>query len=98
LTVMGADTIANATTYLDTLAMSKCGLVVAVGDAETGALVAQAHAFPSVDFLAVGSVNAAYKASNVAVVPRGEAKSVTAAVAAVVERASTGRFSAGAKG
>lgn len=52
--VIGADTEANAATYLNTLASSNCDVVVAQGGAEDAALAARAAAFPAVRFVSVG--------------------------------------------
>ncbi len=90
LAVIGSDTAANAASYLDTLALSKCDLVVAAGNAEVAALGTQAKTFPGVHFLAVGVVPGA---SNVAA---GSAAAVTASVSGAVQAASAGKFSGSA--
>jgi hypothetical protein len=56
--VVGADTEANAATYVNTLASANCEVVLAQGDAEVAALASQAAKFPAVRFVAVGRVNA----------------------------------------
>ncbi|MDY7090068.1 MAG: BMP family ABC transporter substrate-binding protein [Actinomycetota bacterium] len=68
LAVAGPQTPANAQAHLNSLAGSRCGVVVAVGKMQTDAVTATAKSFPAVRFLAV---DGGAEASNVSVVAAG---------------------------
>lgn len=68
LAVAGPQTPANAQAHLNSLAGSRCGVVVAVGKTQTDAVAAAAKSFPAVRFLAIDS---GAEASNVSVVAAG---------------------------
>jgi basic membrane lipoprotein Med (substrate-binding protein (PBP1-ABC) superfamily) len=55
LGVAGDDSIGNAVPYVNTLVQRRCGLIIAVGPSEAGAIQQRASAFPAVRFAVVGS-------------------------------------------
>jgi hypothetical protein len=54
LAVAGEDSTANAVPFLNTLVQRQCGLVIAVGANEVGAVRQQASAYPKTRFAVVG--------------------------------------------
>jgi basic membrane lipoprotein Med (substrate-binding protein (PBP1-ABC) superfamily) len=90
---IGAGTDAAVTSYVNTMALSKCSLVVAVGAAQTRAAAARAAAFPAVDFLVVGG--SPDSAANLATLAPS-ARATEAAVSAELRRAASGGFKPGA--
>lgn len=65
LAVSGDQTVANAQSFIGTLVLGRCAVIVAVGDVPVKAVVASAATFPSQKFVAVGggpssSVNVSY--------------------------------------
>jgi basic membrane lipoprotein Med (substrate-binding protein (PBP1-ABC) superfamily) len=78
LAVSGDDSVANAVPYVNTLVQRRCGLIIAVGSSQVGAIVQRAPAFPAVHFAVVGSGSGA----NVTAIASGE----TAAVSAAADR------------
>jgi basic membrane lipoprotein Med (substrate-binding protein (PBP1-ABC) superfamily) len=54
LAVAGPQTTANAQTYVNSLAQSRCDLVFAVGDAQVAATEQGGPRFPAVRFYSVG--------------------------------------------
>jgi len=55
LAVIGEQTPANAATYLATLAIGGCDLILAAGPAPAGAVDANAASYPAVRFVVVGA-------------------------------------------
>lgn len=91
---VGAAGASAVEAFVNTFAMSKCSLVVAVGEAQVKAVAARATAFPGVDFLAVGSSGAS--AANLAVLaPASAAKTTESEVSAAVRAAASGSFESG---
>ncbi len=54
LTVTGAQTTANAETFLGTFTQSKCAVILAIGTAPTQAVPQVAPRFPNIRFVTVG--------------------------------------------
>ena len=90
---VGASTDSAIESYVNTMAMSKCSLVVAVGAAQVRAVAARVAAFPGVDFLVVGGTS--QSAANLATLTPGSAKATEAAVFAELRSAASGGFKAG---
>ena len=65
LEVDGPQTPENAQTYLASLAMGKCDLVLTVGDAPVGALAQVAPRFPAVRFVSVGAAQGGVNVSTI---------------------------------
>ncbi|GIF09045.1 hypothetical protein Asi03nite_65830 [Actinoplanes siamensis] len=82
LAVAGPQTAGNATTYLNSLANSKCGVVVAVGAAQVAAVPDVARTYPAVRFATVGGGTAA---ANVQVIPGGSADTVRTEITRLTE-------------
>ncbi|MEU4421066.1 hypothetical protein AB0F81_10590 [Actinoplanes sp. NPDC024001] len=59
LQVDGPQTAENATTYLASLANSRCNVVIAVGEAQIASVAKNAATYPGVQFLTVGGGSAA---------------------------------------
>lgn len=81
LEVDGPETVDNARTYLGSLVLSRCDVVVAVGAAQVGAVAIDAPAYPEVQFVAVGEI---VPGDNVSHVAADGPQSVTDAVARIV--------------
>lgn len=92
LAVAGAETSENVAAYVGTLVVRKCDLVVAVGSAETAAVLKESHGFPAVHFAVVG---AAAQGANVASVESSDAQRVRDLVKQLLVRAYHGDFTAG---
>jgi basic membrane lipoprotein Med (substrate-binding protein (PBP1-ABC) superfamily) len=92
LSVVGPDATDNAATYLNTLIVRHCDLIVAVGPAEVAAVSAQAPSSPSMHFAVVGGGEGA---ANVAAVALKTDADTAAIVAAVVKSAVHGSFAGG---
>jgi basic membrane lipoprotein Med (substrate-binding protein (PBP1-ABC) superfamily) len=87
LTYLAADgdgSAGAAEPYVATLASGNCGILLAVGSAQTQAVASLAPRFPKIRFVDVGTGTVA---GNVAVIPSGSSTSVSAAVATAVENA-----------
>lgn len=85
LPVTGPATSANALTFLGSLLVRKCDVVVATGSPEQAAVLAEAPKFPGVRFVLAGTGSAGPVAgSNVAVASAGQA-GLRGAVAALIE-------------
>jgi hypothetical protein len=82
LAVAGEDSAANAVPYLDTLVQRRCGLVIAVGASEVGAVRRQASAYPGTRFAVIG----AGTGGNVTAVAVTGANAVSAQVDALVAK------------
>jgi hypothetical protein len=103
--VIGADTEANAVTYINTLASAGCDVVLVQGAAEAEALEARAAAYPVVHFVVVGGQR--HAAANVMSITQASATATASAagsatqsaessqVATVIEEAEAGRFPGG---
>jgi basic membrane lipoprotein Med (substrate-binding protein (PBP1-ABC) superfamily) len=81
LEVDGPETVDNARTYLGSLVLSRCDLVIAVGAAQVGAVKADAGSYPDVRFVVVGGDATA---GNIVRVDAGPAAQVSAAVSRIV--------------
>jgi hypothetical protein len=55
LAVSGDDSVANAVPYVNTLVQRGCGLIIAIGPSQVGAVQQRAASFPAVHFAVVGS-------------------------------------------
>lgn len=85
LSVSGPATAANAGTFLGSLLVRKCGVIVATGSPQQAAVLAQAPRHPGVRFVLAGAGDTGPVAgTNVAVAAAGES-GVRGAVAALVE-------------
>ncbi|KXK59682.1 hypothetical protein AWW66_22870 [Micromonospora rosaria] len=73
LEVDGAQTVANAETFLASLVQTRCDLILTVGEAPSGAVRATAARFPSARFVAFGPAEAT---SNVSVVDSSDPETV----------------------
>jgi basic membrane lipoprotein Med (substrate-binding protein (PBP1-ABC) superfamily) len=86
LGVAGDDSIANAVPYVNTLVQRRCGLIIAVGSSEAGAIQQRAAAFPAVRFAVVGSGSG----QNLTAISSGSPETLTAAadqlVASITDR------------
>lgn len=84
LEVDGPETVENARSYLGSLVLGGCDLVVAVGQAQVGAVSADAAAYPDLRFVVVGGGAAGGNVSRI----EGETpETVSAAVAETVSAA-----------
>ena len=92
LAVVGAESPDNVATYVSTLVIRKCDLVVGVGGAETAALLAAAPADPTIRFAVVG---ATAQGANVASIATSDAQIVRGSVKQLLVRAYHGGFTAG---
>jgi hypothetical protein len=86
LAVMGPQTKGNALSFLGSLLVRHCGVVLAAGSAQRDAVAARAHQYPSVKFAVVGGVPGA---SNVTVLS-GKAAAIRDGAADEVLRATRG--------
>ena len=84
LEVNGAQTADNAVTYLGTLSVGGCDLILAAGAGPVAALDARASAYPKLRFVAVGGGKAQ---ANVTVVREADAAATTAKVRDLVHDA-----------
>jgi basic membrane lipoprotein Med (substrate-binding protein (PBP1-ABC) superfamily) len=84
LAVSGADTAANAVSYVNTLVQRRCDLVLAVGASEVSAAREQAAAFPKTTFVVVDSGGSK---GNVTAVAPGKGADIAAAVQTLVTNA-----------
>jgi hypothetical protein len=86
LEVSGDDSVANAVPYVNTLVQRRCGLIIAVGASEVGAVEQRASSFPAVRFAVVGSGSS----PNVTVIAAGGTEAVSGAadrlVATITDR------------
>jgi hypothetical protein len=92
LAVVGAESPDNVSTYVSTLVVRKCDLVVGVGSAETAALLENAAANPTIHFAVVG---ASAQSANVASVATPDARDVRGLVKQLLVRAYHGGFTGG---
>lgn len=69
LAITGAQTLANAESYLNTLALQGCQTVVGAGELPDQAIKARASAFPRTRFIAVTTTAAAQTAANLTLLP-----------------------------
>jgi basic membrane lipoprotein Med (substrate-binding protein (PBP1-ABC) superfamily) len=84
LAVSGPATTANAQTFLGSLLVEKCGVIVAAGSPEQAAVLAEAPKFPGVHFVLTGAGQGPVAGGNVAVASPGQS-GLGAAVAALIE-------------
>jgi hypothetical protein len=90
--VVGAESPDNVDTYVNTLIVRRCDLVLAVGAAETASAVRQAPAFPASRFAVVGASAAG---TNIARIDGADPAAVTAEAKALLVEAFDGRFAPG---
>lgn len=81
---LGAQTLDNAETYINTMALRQCRAIVAVGTLPTQAAELRADAFPSVSFVLVAVASQQTKRPNVTVIAPASAETLTASVSAVL--------------
>jgi len=84
LAVTGDQTPANAATYLATLAIGGCNIILAAGPAPSAAIDANAAAYPQMHFVVVGTTKAQL---NVTAVNKGDATQTAEAVSTLVNNA-----------
>jgi hypothetical protein len=84
LAAQGDGTPGSAEPFVASLADGNCGILFAVGPAQTEAVASLAPRFPKVRFVDVGGASAA---GNFTLIPEGSAAAVRAAVADAVESA-----------
>jgi hypothetical protein len=82
LAVVGEDSAANAVPFLDTLVQRQCGLVIAVGSSEIGAVRRRASVYPGTRFAVIG----AGTGGNVTAVAATDANAVSVQVDALVAK------------
>ncbi|GAA0811415.1 hypothetical protein GCM10009524_46650 [Spirilliplanes yamanashiensis] len=87
LEVDGPQTREQAATYLATLVNSRCDLILSVGDAANGAVVAAAPTYTNVRFVLVGT---GARRDNVSVVEEQEPAAISRTVEALVAEALKG--------
>ncbi|MCU7724928.1 hypothetical protein ODJ79_14470 [Actinoplanes sp. KI2] len=84
LAVAGDQTPANAATYLATLAIGGCNLILAAGQAPAAAVDANAASYPAMHFVVVG---AAKTQANVTKITEPDAAATTETVRTLVDKA-----------
>ena len=84
-TVSGAQTEENALTYFNAMALQKCSVIAAAGEAPRGAVVAGGAKFPDIRYVLVGgAANEVPGASEVELVPAEPSGDVTNALDRIV--------------
>lgn len=84
LAVIGNQTLANAATYLATLAIGGCNLILATGPAPAAAVDANAASYPAVRFVVIGPGKTQ---PNIAGVTESDAASTTETVRGLADTA-----------
>jgi basic membrane lipoprotein Med (substrate-binding protein (PBP1-ABC) superfamily) len=95
LQATGATNVTDVQSYLNTLLVRSCNVLVAVGGQETAAVAATAGSYPSVHFVVVGAKSSG---PNVAPVAGANEQAVTAGVRQLLVAANAGRFGGWAAG
>jgi len=85
LTMAGPDTAASAETYVNTLALRGCNLILATGNLPDQAVDVRAAAYPALEFITTpmsvaAATSTASAEHNVTAIPAGKASDVQAAV------------------
>lgn len=84
LPVTGAQTLQNAETYLNTLALRGCQVIIGAGALPGQALAARATAYPHIQFIAVADAAPTQKATNLTAVSDQEASTIAHTVEAAL--------------